>query len=108
VPTAAVPSYAPLSRFPSVRRDLSLTLDRHVPASDVVAAVRSAAPGYLRDLQLFDVYEGEGIDSGKKSLALGLIFQGLSSTLRDEEIDAHVAAIVDHLAARLGAVLRDS
>lgn len=108
LPPAAVPVYAPLSKFPSVRRDLSLTLERSTPAGEVVASIREVAPAYLRDLQLFDVYEGEGIDSGKKSLALGLIFQGLSSTLRDKDIDAQVAAIVEHLAARLGAVLRDS
>jgi phenylalanyl-tRNA synthetase beta chain len=108
LPPAAIPVYVPLSKFPSVRRDLSLTLERSIPAAMVMASIREVAPAYLRELQLFDVYEGEGIDSGKKSLALGLIFQGLSSTLRDEDIDAQVAAIVKHLAVRLGAVLRDS
>lgn len=108
VPPATAPRYEPVSRFPSVRRDLSITIAREIPAAEILRAAQRKAPPYLRDLQLFDVYEGEGIDSGKKSVALGLIFQGVSSTLIDKDIDAQVAVIVEELETRLGAVLRDS
>jgi phenylalanyl-tRNA synthetase beta chain len=108
LPPSTVPRFAPVSRFPLVRRDLSLTLAREIPAAAILRAVWASAPSHLRDLQLFDVYEGEGIDSGKKSVALGLIFQGVSSTLIDEDIDAQVGVIVKELVTRLGAVLRDS
>jgi phenylalanyl-tRNA synthetase beta chain len=104
--SAVVPRYAPLSRFPAVRRDLSLTLPSAVPAAAVFKSVWDQAPDALQDLQLFDVYEGEGIDSGKKSIALGLIFQRSSSTLIDADVDTMVADIVGRLAGTLGAALR--
>jgi len=69
--------------------------------------VRLNRPEELRDLQLFDLYEGEGIDSGKKSIALGLIFQGSSSTLIDEEVDSLIDGILARLAKDLRAILRD-
>ncbi len=108
LPPTVAPRYEPVSRFPSVRRDLSMTIAREIPAAEILRAAQGIAPPYLRDLQLFDVYEGEGIDSGKKSVALGLIFQGVSSTLIDKDIDAQLAVIVEELETRLGAVLRDS
>jgi phenylalanyl-tRNA synthetase beta chain len=90
-----------------VRRDLSLTVDRALPVADLMECVRATAPETLHHLQLFDVYEGEGIDSGKKSVALGLIFQGTSSTLIDKDIDVVIAAVVRRLAKQFGAKLRD-
>jgi len=103
----AAPAYRPIPRFPAVRRDLSVLVAAGIPAGEVLAVARAAAGALLADLQLFDVYAGEGIDSGKKSLALGLTFQASSSTLTDEEVDAVMAAIVDALEDRLGAKLRD-
>jgi hypothetical protein len=61
----------------------------------------------LRDLLLFDVYVGENIDSGRKSLALGLILQASSQTLTDESVDEAVALVLDRLKSELGARLRD-
>lgn len=108
LPPANVPRYEPVPRYPLVRRDLSFTVAHEVSAAEILRTARSRTQSCLRDLQLFDVYEGEGIDSGKKSVALGLIFQGVSSTLIDKDIDAQVAVIVEELETRLGAVLRDS
>ena len=102
-----VPCFRPLSRFPTVRRDLSILVDSAVPAASVTGCVLQNRPQELRDLQLFDLYEGEGIDSGKKSIALGLIFQGSSSTLIDEEVDSLIEGILARLAKDLGATLRD-
>ena len=103
---AGQPAFQPFSRFPSVRRDLAVVLAEDVPAGAVLACVRRAGGELLRDLQLFDVYRGQGIDSGKKSLALGLHFQAPSSTLVDSQVDAIVAGIVTQLRAELGASLR--
>jgi phenylalanyl-tRNA synthetase beta chain len=69
--------------------------------------VRKAAPNCLQNLKLFDVYEGEHIDSGRKSLALGLTLQEQSRTLTDEEVDNAIEQIVTTLANELGASLRE-
>ncbi len=107
----SVPHFVPVSKFPSVRRDLSIVLDRRVAAAAVSACIHEAASEApdalsLRDLQLFDLYLGEGIDQEKKSIAIGLTFQGLSSTLLDAEVDEAIGRIVARLAERLGAKLR--
>ncbi|MGB1885546.1 MAG: phenylalanine--tRNA ligase subunit beta, partial [Gammaproteobacteria bacterium] len=86
----ALNQFAPFSKFPAVRRDLNIVVDESVTASACLAAVKGAAGAHLRDLQLFDVYRGQGIDSDKKSLTLGLIFQDVSSTLTEDEVDAAI------------------
>lgn len=103
---AAAPAFQPLSRFPSVRRDLALVVAETVSADAVLTCVRNSCGSALRDLQLFDVYRGQGIDSGKKSLALGLIFQSASSTLTDTEIEEMVAGVVMAVGRDLDGVLR--
>ena len=100
------PAFKPLSRFPSTRRDLAVLVDHAVSAGQVLAVVRGAAGPHLRDLQLFDVYQGQGIDSGKKSLALGLLFQASSSTLNEPEIEQAIAATLAALASEVGGALR--
>ncbi|MFT4564776.1 MAG: phenylalanyl-tRNA synthetase beta chain [Gammaproteobacteria bacterium] len=87
LPDVKTAAYSPISKFPSVRRDVSVVLSGDIAASDVLIAIRKVAGEHLRDLQLFDEYRGQGIDSDKKSLTIGLIFQALSSTLTDEEIE---------------------
>jgi len=83
-----------------------VVLAEDVPAGAVLACVRRAGGELLRDLQLFDVYRGQGIDSGKKSLALGLLFQASSSTLVDSQVDALVTEITNRLRTELRASLR--
>lgn len=102
----ATPQFAPFSRFPAVRRDLSVIVDEAVHAAACLAAVREGAGPILHDLQLFDVYRGQGIDSGKKSLTLGLIFQVASSTLTDDEVEASMARILARVQERVGGILR--
>ncbi len=101
-----VPEFEPISKFPLVRRDISLLVDKDVEIAQIVSSIRENAPETLTNLQLFDVYQGEGIDSMKKSVALGLIFQGTSSTLVDHQIDESVNAILKKLEKGLGATLR--
>jgi phenylalanyl-tRNA synthetase beta chain len=105
--TSVLPRFTPISRFPAIRRDLALVLDASVPFAAVETCVRSALPDLLRDLVLFDVYAGESIDSGRKSLALGLILQASSQTLTDDAVEKAVKLVLDRLESELGARLRD-
>ncbi len=100
------PSYRPLSRFPLVRRDLSLVVDREIPAAALLSSIHRRTGEILKETRLFDLYRGEGLDTGQKSIAIGLIFQGISSTLLDEEVDALVRELVAGLEQDLGARLR--
>ncbi|MEE8263464.1 MAG: phenylalanine--tRNA ligase subunit beta [Gammaproteobacteria bacterium] len=102
-----LPRFIQPSKYPSIRRDIALVVDKAVPATDVLDFVAKSATDVLKHLQLFDVYEGEGIDPGKKSLALGLTFQGSSSTLIDGEVDAIVEGIVRGLKKKFGITLRE-
>jgi len=102
-----IPSFETLSKFPAIRRDLALVLDEEISAQQVNDVVKKAAPGSLKNIELFDVYTGEGIDSGRKSLALGLTLQDLSRTLTDNEVDDAITKIVGTLQMELGATLRD-
>jgi len=104
--TAKLPKFHEISRFPAIRRDLALLLAVTVPAQEVLDAVQVAAGRLLVNLELFDEYRGEGIDSGRKSLALGLTFQDTSRTLNDEEIETVVGRVVTALQASFGAQLR--
>jgi phenylalanyl-tRNA synthetase beta chain len=104
---SALPKFAELSKFPEVRRDLAMEFDRQLPVVEVLTVARAAAGSYLRDLTLFDVYQGKGIDPQRKSLAFSLTFQHSSRTLNDDEIAAAVEAVVGELKTRFGATLRN-
>jgi len=101
------PKYRKLSKFPAVRRDLALVMPEEIPLSSITQCINSAAPEALSNLELFDVYQGEGIDLGKKSLALGLTFQRSSSTLTDEEVEAIVGDMLARLKRECGVTLRE-
>ena len=104
--SARTPAFEPLSRFPSVRRDLALLVDRGVAAQSLFDCVKNHAGEQLRDLKVFDVYVGKGIDPHRKSVALGLTFQDASRTLNEEEINASVERVVERLKEEFGATLR--
>ena len=103
----ATPNFTPFSKFPAVRRDISIVLDDKTAAGQVLALCQEAGGELLRDLQLFDVFRGQGIDSDKKSLALGLIFQASSRTLTEDEIETSVQRVLKRLDKDLGATLRE-
>ncbi|WP_221794591.1 phenylalanine--tRNA ligase subunit beta [Oceanobacter mangrovi] len=102
----SVPSFAELSKFPEMRRDLALVVDQNVQVDDVLEQIRLQAGEYLTKLNLFDVYTGKGIDPDKKSLALGLTWQHPSRTLTDQEVNDSVEAVLQQLEQQLGATLR--
>ncbi|MGK0546154.1 phenylalanine--tRNA ligase subunit beta [Halomonas cupida] len=89
-----IPAFAPLSRYPEVRRDLAFVIDEDQPVQALLDRVRAEAGEWLTDLALFDVYQGKGVAEGRKSVALGLTWQHPSRTLNDEEINQLVDAIV--------------
>jgi phenylalanyl-tRNA synthetase beta chain len=101
------PAYREISRFPQVRRDLALVVDETVALSAIAERVRSIASSLLCDLRIFDVYRGLGVEAGRKSVALGLIFQDISRTLTDEDVEALMASIVTGLRASLNVRLRE-
>ena len=103
---ARVPQVSAGSRFPSVRRDIALVVDESVSHSALLACVRHYAPNWLQKVITFDVYRGDKVDKGKKSIALGLIMQDFSRTLEETEVEQAVERIVACASDELGAVLR--
>jgi phenylalanyl-tRNA synthetase beta chain len=99
--------YAEVSRFPMVRRDLAIVVDENVSLSALRERVTLSASSLLRQCRVFDVYRGPGLETGTKSIALGLIFQDFSRTLTDEDVDQNVASIVAGLRVSLNAKIRE-
>jgi phenylalanyl-tRNA synthetase beta chain len=96
-----------ISKFPSVRRDLAIMIDESVPLAVLQENVTVSASGLLSELRVFDVYRGPSVESGRKSIALGLILQDSSRTLTDVEADAVVTSVVARLRDVLSATIRD-
>jgi phenylalanyl-tRNA synthetase beta chain len=101
-----VPTFKPLSKFPGMSRDLALVVTDSTSVADVMSLIREKAGDYLTKLNLFDIYQGKGIDPNRKSLALGLTWQHPSRTLNEEEVNEAVDNILAHLADRIDAQLR--
>lgn len=104
---AELPVFTEISRFPAIRRDIAVLVARGVPVADLRQVVREAGGGLLTESRVFDVYQGERIDSSLKSVAFGLILQDSSRTLTDEDADGVVASVVARLASEFGARIRD-
>jgi phenylalanyl-tRNA synthetase beta chain len=105
--SVALPSYREVARFPRVRRDIAVVIDESVSLSRLRERVTFVASSLLREFRVFDVYRGQGIETGRKSVALGLIFQDNSRTLTDEDADRMMASIRADLSATLGAAFRE-
>ena len=96
-----------ISKFPTIRRDLAIVIDESVPLAVLRENVTVSASGLLSELRVFDVYRGPGVESGRKSIALGLILQDSSRTLTDVDADAVVTSVVARLRDGLSATIRD-
>jgi phenylalanyl-tRNA synthetase beta chain len=103
---AKIAEAQPVPEFPASRRDLALAVDKSLPAQALVETALAHGGPALRQAFVFDIYHGQGLRDGSKSVALGLIFQDYSRTLTVEEIDSQVTGIVTAMAARHGASLR--
>jgi phenylalanyl-tRNA synthetase beta chain len=105
------PQYHEISRFPQVRRDLAIVVDESVSLSTLVNVVAKrvtlSGSNVLRDVRIFDVYRGPGVEIGTKSVALGLIFQDISRTLTDEDVERLMASVVTDLRVVLNARIRE-
>ena len=108
------PRYSPISKFPSIRRDLSLLVDEQVQMADIERVVREAVSESsrsntigLKSLDVFDVYVGEGVPANKKSLAVSLVLQDFQRTLVDGEINQIISAIIKTLGENLAITLRE-
>ena len=95
-----------LPKFPSVKRDLSLILDKGVSFESIKEVAFKAESKILKDLSLFDVYEGDKLEKGKVSYAVGLVLQDANKTLTDKQIDKSVSRILDEITKATGAKLR--
>jgi len=102
-----VPKSFTVSKFPAIRRDIAVVVDDKVAAADLVRIVASSAANLIQSVTIFDVYQGPGIEVGRKSVALGLILQETSRTLTDEDADAAMEAAVRNLEREFAAELRD-
>ncbi len=99
--------YKKISKFPIIKRDIAVVIDEKVTFKEVSDSVKNDASDLLVNLELFDLYHGEGIEKGKKSLALGLTFQSIHGTLKDEEIENNMHNVIKGLSDRLNAKLRE-
>jgi phenylalanyl-tRNA synthetase beta chain len=104
-PTRARPVLE-LSAFQPVERDFAFVVDRAVKAADILRATQSVDRKLIANVAVFDVYEGKGIDPGKKSIAIAVTLQPREKTMTDQEIDAVAAKIVAEVGKRTGGVLR--
>ena len=98
--------YRPLARFPAVARDLAVVVPDTVPAAEVGRLIEAGAEPCLRSVALFDVYQGEQIGRGRKSLAYGLVYQAEDRTLTDSEVNQMHAQIIERLRTTLEAEVR--
>ena len=101
----SVKTYKPLPKFPATTRDLSVVCDEDIPAASLEKAIRKAVGGILENVSLFDVYRGEQIESGKKSVSYSISMRSLEGTLTDEQADKAMEKAIKELSA-LGAELR--
>ena len=103
---AARPAYQMISRFPSIRRDLAVTVNRGIPAGQLMEAIQSAGGRLLRETDVFDVYTGDQIAKDKKSLAFSLRFQSPERTLVEDDVDRLMKNILQQLEKKFAAQIR--
>jgi len=98
--------YKEISKYPSVKKDLALVVDKNVTSKELEVLIKKAGGSLLAKIQVFDVYEGTGIPEGKKSLAYSLTFEKADRTLTDEEINSTMEKIIDFVEKKAEATLR--
>ena len=104
--SSKLPESMAVSKYPHVRRDLAFLVNDNVMWADLDASIRKAAPAIVQSVLPFDVYQGEKVDKGKKSVAVGLILQDFSRTLEEQEVEEAVDKIMSAVTSEYGAELR--
>ena len=102
-----LPKFAPLMKFPSIRRDLAVIVDETVKGGELIDFIVKIGGNLLTDAFIFDIYKGEHLEQGKKSVALGMTLRHPEKTLEDAEINSVVDKVVSGLAEEYQAVLRN-
>ncbi len=102
-----LPTFKPLSKYPSVRRDIALIVKEEVCVSEIINCIKWCAEQALQNIVIFDIYRGKGVEEGSKSVAVSLILQDFSQTLTDSQIDAIFSTLLDNLTTTINAKLRD-
>jgi phenylalanyl-tRNA synthetase beta chain len=105
LPTKRIQYNAP-EKYPAVRRDLSLLLNTNVRFAELEQVAFDAERKLLREVGLFDVYEGKNLESGKKSYALRFVLQDSAKTMTDDQVEKAMGRILQQYQEKLGAVLR--
>ena len=98
--------YKEVSKFPSVKKDLAVVVDKNVTSAEIAMTIKKAAGSALSNIEVFDVYTGKGIEENKKSIAYSLTFEKMDRTLTDEEINECLEKIIDMVSKKIGAELR--
>ena len=98
--------FTALDRYPAVSRDIAIVVERETPAQKILDVIRRAGKKLVRNMEVFDIYEGEHIGEGKKSVALSITYQAPDHTLKDDEITSAHEAILNELKKQLNAELR--
>ncbi len=104
--TGQIPSFLALSKFPAIRRDLAAEFDEKTLFSDIADALKKGGPAILRDITVFDLYRGQGVPKGKKSLAFSVLLQDTQKTLTDAEAEKAVSELRRILQQKFNAKLR--
>ena len=99
-------SYKEISKFPAVKRDLALLLDKNIQFAEIEKIAYETEKKLLKEVELFDVYEGKNLEAGKKSYAVSFLLQDETQTLNDKMIDKIMSKLVKNLEDKLGAKLR--
>jgi phenylalanyl-tRNA synthetase beta chain len=104
----ALPAYTRLSKFPSIKRDIAVVVDEKISLGEILSFVeQEIKESLIKSIRVFDVYQGDNIEIGKKSIALGLILQHPSRTLVDSEVNDVIGAIIQILGKQFDITLRD-
>lgn len=104
--TASKVKFVPLDRYPSIARDIALVVDRDVTAEEITKVINNTGKKLVRSTEVFDVYQGEHVEAGKKSIALRITYQASDHTLNDEEVRTVHDAILDKIKEKVSADLR--
>jgi len=103
----ATPSYRPVAQYPAISRDMAIIVDRNVSNNDILKIIKKAAPAELTGIDLFDIFIGEGMKQGKKSLAYSLTYRSFERTLTDEDANKYHESIKKALKDELGVDIRE-
>ncbi len=102
-----IPNFIPLSKFPSVRRDMAILVEEKITAKQITQCIEQCQQTAIQAIYLFDIYRGQGVETGYKSVALSLQLQDSTQTLAETEIDAIFSNVLTTLTDTIGAKLRD-